>query len=585
VLFRSSVKLLSFVKLYSQSSNEILLDRLQNSVVSLRTTKDGNDVWKKTVTNVCPSVTSCDKFTANDKNIWSFNFDSGSTQSSVLKVQWFDNSQALGWDKLESLCTGKGLRLCTYSEICPGGEGESIVGGIQSTSDAWCPVIEDVQACSGWGAGCRQYAHCGTFSNHIVCKRVTQGSTIFQTDSWLLNDERADLKERYSCCSSLYTQSSATECATFCPFSAATLTTSTSYTLNAGSTCQMASQASISGNNVNILIGNATAGSTLAIIERALISCNTQVDGKCRLFKVGNGATLTLRWVHLRGGRTSIDNRGENQLGYSGGLVHVLGTGTTLDARHVIFSRGLACEGGGLYGRHSAALILQDCLLTDNVARGVSIDRVGGGICIEQNANLALVDSTIIGNHAQGPELAQGIGITSGSSVAVVRSDIRDGVCLSDNIEKLYVLDSPSLDAALISGQTVVDSCNANNNKGFELCADYSNTDSCAATGSGSAARLQCVCSAGKFYNLGNGSCEDCSIGTFAGGRVFSVACSECSPGQFAARRSSVCLQCPHGWLQNAAKQAECQKCLAGQYNNDEGSGSCFKVRSILLVF
>ena len=121
-----------------------------------------------------------------------------------------------------------------------------------------------------------------------------------------------------------------------------------------------------------------------------------------------------MRWVHLRGGRTSIDYRGANQLGYSGGLVHVLGTGTTLDARHVIFSRGLACEGGGLYGRHSAALILQDCLLRDNIAQGVSINRVGGGICIEQSSSLALVDSTIIGNHAQGPELAQGIGVTSG---------------------------------------------------------------------------------------------------------------------------------------------------------------------------
>jgi hypothetical protein len=236
-----------------------------------------------------------------------------------------------------------------------------------------------------------------------------------------------------------------------------------------------------------------------------------------------------------------------------------------------------------LYGRNSAALILQDCLLTDNVAQGVSSDRVGGGICIEQNANLTLVDSTITENHAQGPELAQGIGITSGSSVAVVRSDIRDGVCLSDNIEKLYVLDSPSLDAALISGQTVVDSCNANNNKGFELCADYSNTDSCAATGSGSAARLQCVCSAGKFYNPGNGSCEDCSVGTFAEGQG-NIACTECSPGQYAAAtKQAECQKCPNGWLQNATKQADCQKCLAGQYNNIEGSESCFKVRSIFV--
>ena len=158
------MKIVSLVKVYTHHLNRnspgsaSYLHRLQNSVVSLRTTKDGNDVWKKTVTNICPSVTSCDKLTANDKNIWSFNFDSGSTQSSTSKVQWFDNNQALGWDKLESLCTEKGLRLCTYSEICPNGEGGSIVGGIQSASDAWCPVIEDVQACSGWGAGCRQYA-------------------------------------------------------------------------------------------------------------------------------------------------------------------------------------------------------------------------------------------------------------------------------------------------------------------------------------------------------------------------------------------------------------------------------------------
>ena len=117
---------------------------------------------------------------------------------------WISNTEALWWSKFEQKCREKGLRLCTYSELCPGGIGSVPAGGVQSVTDAWCPITEDdyetpnfVHCGAEWPAGrrvpCLQ-----------KCKKLTdtRGKTAMMDleESWPVNDERADLKDAFACC-------------------------------------------------------------------------------------------------------------------------------------------------------------------------------------------------------------------------------------------------------------------------------------------------------------------------------------------------------------------------------------------------
>ena len=128
----------------------------------------------------------------------------GGRASSKGAPVWFSNTEALGWSKFEQKCREKGLRLCTYSELCPGGIGSAPAGGVQSVTDAWCPITEDdyetpnfVHCGAEWPAGrrvpCLQ-----------KCKKLTdtRGKTAMMDleISWPVNDERADLKDAFACC-------------------------------------------------------------------------------------------------------------------------------------------------------------------------------------------------------------------------------------------------------------------------------------------------------------------------------------------------------------------------------------------------
>ena len=108
-------------------------------------------------------------------------------------VEWFGNTQALGWSKLQAKCSAKGRRLCSYSEICPDGDGGDMLGGYQSQTDAWCPVAMDDFATP-------EYVHCGVHASHHPCKRLTSEHPAFAGVTWPLRDERADLKGAYACC-------------------------------------------------------------------------------------------------------------------------------------------------------------------------------------------------------------------------------------------------------------------------------------------------------------------------------------------------------------------------------------------------
>ena len=78
-----------------------------------------------------------------------------------------------------------------YSEVCPNGAYNNPVGGLQSLSDAWCPTLREDGVTPS-----KAYFHCGVHSSHHPCKLH-----IYHVDtSWQWNPERADLKEKYSCC-------------------------------------------------------------------------------------------------------------------------------------------------------------------------------------------------------------------------------------------------------------------------------------------------------------------------------------------------------------------------------------------------
>ena len=117
---------------------------------------------------------------------------------------WFSNTEALWWSKFEQKCREKGLRLCTYSELCPGGIGSVPAGGVQSVTDAWCPITED-------DSETPNFVHCGAewpAGRRVPClqkcKKLTdtRGKTAMMDleISWPVNDERADLKDAFACC-------------------------------------------------------------------------------------------------------------------------------------------------------------------------------------------------------------------------------------------------------------------------------------------------------------------------------------------------------------------------------------------------
>ena len=109
--------------------------------------------------------------------------------TSTTNLHWFDNTEALSWSKLSDVCVSKGMRMCRYSEVCPNGDNTDPVGGLQSSSDAWCPILKD----DGETAA---YIHCGVHSSHHPCKLHSYDTST----SWQWNDEAANLKEKLSCC-------------------------------------------------------------------------------------------------------------------------------------------------------------------------------------------------------------------------------------------------------------------------------------------------------------------------------------------------------------------------------------------------
>ena len=128
----------------------------------------------------------------------------GGRASSKGAPVWFSNTEALGWSKFEQKCREKGLRLCTYSELCPGGIGSAPAGGVQSVTDAWCPITED-------DSETPNFVHCGAewpAGRRVPClqkcKKLTDTrGKIAMMDleiSWPVNDERADLKDAFACC-------------------------------------------------------------------------------------------------------------------------------------------------------------------------------------------------------------------------------------------------------------------------------------------------------------------------------------------------------------------------------------------------
>ena len=128
----------------------------------------------------------------------------GGRASSKGAPVWFSNTEALWWSKFEQKCREKGLRLCTYSELCPGGIGSAPAGGVQSVTDAWCPITED-------DSETPNFVHCGAewpAGRRVPClqkcKKLTdtRGKTAMMDleISWPVNDERADLKDAFACC-------------------------------------------------------------------------------------------------------------------------------------------------------------------------------------------------------------------------------------------------------------------------------------------------------------------------------------------------------------------------------------------------
>ncbi|CAE7649030.1 typA [Symbiodinium pilosum] len=95
-----------------------------------------------------------------------------------------------GADKKDK-CEEHGKRLCTYSELCQK-RGQRPAGGLQSVTDAWCPILEEDMKTPN-------YAQVGATMRHPTCKKLTESHRLDAT-SWPLSDERLDLREVFACC-------------------------------------------------------------------------------------------------------------------------------------------------------------------------------------------------------------------------------------------------------------------------------------------------------------------------------------------------------------------------------------------------
>ncbi|CAJ1414630.1 unnamed protein product [Effrenium voratum] len=107
-------------------------------------------------------------------------------------VTYYSNDKALSWYKLQDKCESHGKRLCTYSELCSK-KGRRPRGGLQSSSDAWCPILdEDLRT--------PNYVQVGVNTKHPTCQRLTDSHSLSAT-AWPFNDRGAvDLREVYGCC-------------------------------------------------------------------------------------------------------------------------------------------------------------------------------------------------------------------------------------------------------------------------------------------------------------------------------------------------------------------------------------------------
>eukprot|EP00913_Durusdinium_trenchii_P034110 g31925.t1 len=92
---------------------------------------------------------------------------------------------------LQEKCESRGKRLCTFTEVCHK-QGLRPIGGLQSKSDAWCPIVED-------DFQSPNYVEVGAVNVHPTCKKMTDDKAS-SSWTWPMADERRDLKEVYACC-------------------------------------------------------------------------------------------------------------------------------------------------------------------------------------------------------------------------------------------------------------------------------------------------------------------------------------------------------------------------------------------------
>ncbi|CAK9079343.1 GTP-binding protein TypA/BipA-like [Durusdinium trenchii] len=117
--------------------------------------------------------------------------DFGGPRECSQAVTYYKNNMALSWSKFKEKCESRGKRLCTFTEVCHK-QGLRPIGGLQSKSDAWCPIVED-------DFQSPNYVEVGAVNVHPTCKKMTDDKAS-SSWTWPMADERRDLKEVYACC-------------------------------------------------------------------------------------------------------------------------------------------------------------------------------------------------------------------------------------------------------------------------------------------------------------------------------------------------------------------------------------------------
>jgi len=170
------------------------------------------------------------------------------TTGQDLTVSWYSDGKIKNYEDMQASCSSKNSRICSYTELCPAGQGNAPVGGQQVSENMWAPVLDDNT--ENWVQVGNAHAAQGG-----MCTKVTVLHPLNSDVGswWNARDGGVTWKRIYSCCEGGEKPS------------ILVTTTSTETTIPAGTRCSKP---------VTIANANIHGEATIGVNQEYVVMCN-----------------------------------------------------------------------------------------------------------------------------------------------------------------------------------------------------------------------------------------------------------------------------------------------------------------------